>query len=206
MNICSPGNPWLSGFGFQASGFGTAVMQHQPKALPLVDVPLDQEFSFGFNNSHPPSYALNSQLSTLNSSSRHSEATADQLFPLWSMPGGRFHTIYQDVRRFSKIFEDFRWFFGVWKKNLFRNRVQWPNPQPSAIAVTANGREGHWGEEVWSRIRALRRCGLVVHPYYPRQDRGSSQPARLDAGGTISHELFFFVYLHGGTEVKWSKM
>src|ERR1700756_3403392 len=86
MNICSPANPWLSGFGFRASGFGTAVMQHQPKALPLVDVPLDQEFSLGFNNSHPPSYALNSQHST--PSSRHSEATADQLFPLWSMPGG----------------------------------------------------------------------------------------------------------------------
>src|ERR1700758_2228390 len=82
MNICSPGNPWLSGFGFQASGFGTAVMQHQPKALPLVDVPLDQEFSFGFNNSHPPSYALDSQLPTPNSarSGRYR---------------GRFHTIYQ---------------------------------------------------------------------------------------------------------------
>ena len=52
---------------------------------------------------------------------------------------GRFHTIYQDVRRcskmfedfrrFSKIFEDFRRFsmvFRVWKKNLFRNRVYWP--------------------------------------------------------------------------------
>ena len=83
---------------------------------------------------------------------------------------GRFHTIYQDVRRFSKIFEDFRWFFGVWKKNLFRNRVQWPNPQPSAIAVTANGRE--WTRRALGRgglvpIRALRRCAFVVHPGGP---------------------------------------
>ena len=76
-------------------------MQNQTKALQLVEVPLDQEFSFGFNNikevkilgaslelgiwnllSHPPDMpsTLNTQHST--PSSRHSEATADQLFPL----------------------------------------------------------------------------------------------------------------------------
>ena len=130
MNICSPGNPWLSGFGFRASGFGTAVMQHQPKALPLVDVPLDQEFSFGFNNSHPPSYALDSQHSTPNSSRSSRCLGGDSIrFIKMFEDIRRYSKIFEDIRRYSKIFEDIRRYsmvFRVWKKNLFRNRVYWP--------------------------------------------------------------------------------